>query len=184
MNGLIKDQTIRMDAHVSGKEPKLMDLHIHKKVNKKNRKIVQVKIPVNINREISIKGDVSELCDEMKKVFKKDERKTRKFASGVIETILKYDEFNNLTKEEQRKKLEEFAQRLAEYFEAQEIADVMSSEINGKIQFFLTSHIYNNKMFYIKQDLYRQYIKIGDDLEQIFHGNENSHQPDLFVEDY
>jgi tRNA pseudouridine-54 N-methylase len=177
-----------MDAHVAGKNPKFGDLHIHKKTNRHNNSI-EVKIPVNPDKEIQFKARKGDrrtkekpFINEVKKEFKKQsEEKMRHFAKEVIEGITKYDEVRNKPKEEQKDILRDYAERLAGYFDLPRFRDVMAAEIDNKIQFLLTSHAdSNNKLYYIKQDIIREYITIGDDLEELFYRNEKHCDPDLF----
>jgi hypothetical protein len=180
MKSIITDQSIKIDAHVSGKEPLLKDVHIHKKTNKHNRS-VDIKIPIDKNQDITMDDRKSgqEIKNEMKKVFKKSERKMREFASEAVNQIDRYDEMKTMGKEKRDEILKDYADRLAGFFELPRFKDVMVAEAENQL-FMLTSHMDNsNKLFYIKQDITRKYIKIGDDLEQLFHGNENYHDKSI-----
>jgi hypothetical protein len=181
MKPLINGQTISMDAHVAGKTPNYKDLHIHKKVNGHN-KSVEIRISVDINKSIRVEGRDDKIRNEIKQTIKRkqNEQLVRDFANEVINEISKYDEIKRMDKQAQKKILIDYAKRLAEYFKISDFRDVMTAEVDNKIHFLLTSHEESNKLYYIKQDLIREYIKIGDDLEQIFHGNENYHYTNLF----
>ena len=177
MRSLIQNQTVSFDTHQAGdgQKVKVEDLHMHKRMNGRKYKGVNIKIPFNPEKEIEYTGNNSDYSDqiinEIKRAFKKNPNKVREFAKDLANRISRYS--SDMNAENSRKFLEESAQTIAKHFELNEkIINVMISEIYNHVSFFITSHKDDTgKTFYIKQDIDRKRVKIGDDLEKIFYGN-------------
>jgi hypothetical protein len=180
MRELISGQTIRMDAHAAGSEPKFENLHIHKEPNN-HKGGADIRIHVDSDHTVcdSPKNDhQKKIISEVKRVLKKNPDKTKKFVKEILDEIKRFSdsdpdsEFKKKEPDEQRKILIDFAERIGDYFGCKKIKDIMAVEIDNRISFLLTSHKpEKGKLFFIRQDISRRYIKVGDDLEQIFYGN-------------
>jgi hypothetical protein len=178
MKQIIQDQTISFDTHQAGDGRKIQvdQLHMHKRMNGKKFKGVNIKIPLDPNQSIDYSGNNSEdgqlIINEIKSVFKKNPSKVREMAKYVANRISRYTQ--DMTVEESKQFLDNGAEAIAKHFELNDkIAETMTKQIKNHLSYYITSHEdETGKLYYIKQDIDRKRIKIGDDLEKIFYGNE------------
>jgi hypothetical protein len=179
MKQIIQDQTVSFDTHQAGDGRKVDvdQLHMHKRMNGKKFKGVNIKIPLDPNKSIDYTGNNSKegqrIINEIRKVLKKNPGKVREMAKFVANRISRYTD--DMTAENSKEFLDKTANALAKHFELNDkISESMTQEINNHLSFYITSHLDNEgNIYYIKQDITRKRIKIGDDLEQLFYGNEN-----------
>lgn len=177
MKQIIQDQTIGFDTHQAGDGQliKISELHMHKRMNSKKFRGVDIRIPLDPNKEIIYTGnnsqDAERIISEIKRVFKKDPAKVTEMAKYIAYTISRYSA--NMSPEDSETFLDNSASAIAKHFDLDgKIADRMTSEINKHISSYITSHRdETGKLFYIKQDIDRKRIKLGDDLEKLLFGN-------------
>lgn len=177
MKQIIQDQTIGFDTHQAGDGRKIEidELHMHKRMNNKKFRGVDIKIPLDPNKPIVYTGNNSKnaqnIITEIKKVFKKDPGKVREMAKYIANRISRYS--SDMNANDSKKFLDESASAIAKHFDLDEkIADKMTQEIHNHISFYITSHYdETGKLFYIKQDIDRKRIKLSDDLEKLLYGN-------------
>lgn len=177
MKQILQNQTISFDTHQAGdgKKINIDELHMHKRMNSKKFKGVDIKIPLNPDKEIVFTGNNSKLSNqiinEIKTVFKKNPAKVIEMAKTLADVISRYSK--DMNPEDSDVFLKKSAESIAKHFELNEkIIGILNSEINKHISFIITSHKdENGKTYYIKQDIDRKRIKISDDLEKIFYGN-------------
>lgn len=168
MKQIIQNQTISFDTHQAGdgQEIEPDQLHMHKKMNGKKFKGVNIRIPLNPNKPIDYSGNNSkdgrQLINEIKGVFKKDPNKVRQIAKLVANRISRYTK--NMTPENSKEFLDNTARALATHFELNDkIMEVVKSQIESHLSFYVTQHIdENGKFFYIKQDIDEKTITLSD----------------------
>ncbi|MES2654405.1 MAG: hypothetical protein V4620_02395 [Bacteroidota bacterium] len=177
MKQIIQNQTIGFDTHQAGDGQviKVDELHMHKRMNEGKYRGVDIRIPLDPNKEIIYTGnnsrDAERIISEIKRVFKKDSSKVTEMAKYVANTISRYA--TDMLAEESKAFLDNSASSIAKHFDLEgKIANRMTREINKHISFYITSHRdETGKLFYIKQDIDRKRIKLGDDLEKLLYGN-------------
>lgn len=177
MKQIIQDQTISFDTHQAGdgQEINIDGLHMHKRMNSKKFKGVNIRIPLNPDEEISYSGNNSklsnEIINEIKTVFKKNPAKVREMAKTLAGIISRYSK--DMNAKNSKEFTDNSAKAIAKHFDLNEdISGKLDSGINKHLSFVITSHEdENGKLYYIKQDISRKRIKIGDNLEKILYGN-------------
>jgi hypothetical protein len=97
---LIQNQEIRIEDHTRGQEIDPKGLHVHKKMNGFNGKII---FPLNGSGKISVKGNfpkdkINQVLSEIKRVLKKDESKLGIFAEEVANALFVWHK-DNITEE-------------------------------------------------------------------------------------
>lgn len=178
MKQIIQDQTISFDTHQAGdgKKIEVDQLHMHKRMNGKKFKGVEIKIPLNPNEPIDFgdsKSDIGQqIINEIKHVFKKNPSKVREMAKYIANRISRYSD--DMTAENSRSFFEDGAKAIAKHFELKEkIEETLTEQIKNHLSFYITAHSdKEGNTFYIKQDVKRKRIKIGNELEKLFFGNE------------
>lgn len=177
MKQIIQNQTISFDTHQAGdgQQINVDGLHMHKRMNSKKFKGVDVRIPLNPDEEIIFSGNNSKLSNqiinEIKSVFKKDPEKVREMAKTLAGVISRYSK--DMNAKNSKDFLENSSKAIAKHFGLNKnIESKLSSEINNHVSFLITAHEdEKGKLYYIKQDIDRRRIKVGDDLEKLFYGN-------------
>ena len=192
MKKLIDNQTIDFDNHSAGdgKEITVKGLHMHKRMNGKKFKGVDVLLPLDGEIKIEFRPKKTstkiqkQIINEIKKVLKKNKAKREEFINTIFNVIERYsnlevsgDSFN-----QNIQLFRENAVKIAALFSKDgTIREEMYQIIDSNIHYFITRHkkdkLKNNqpfhqKNFYIKQDVKRNRIKISDDLEALNYGNE------------
>lgn len=168
MKALIQDQTVTFDTHQAGdRQPiKVDDLHMHKRMNGRRHRGVNIRIPLNPNEEIDYRGNPnseSEIMNEIKSVFKKNPSKVTEMAKELASIIKRYG--RDMTEENREGFLVGAAESIAKHFELKpEVKEKLMSGVRG----LLTSHTDSQgKTYYIKQDINREQIKISDSLDHV-----------------
>ena len=180
MKSIIQNQTISFDTHQAGdgKKIKVDQLHMHKRMNGKKFKGVEIRIPFSPDLPIDFGNSNSlvgqQIINEIKQVFKKNPIKVREMAKSIANRISRFSE--DMTAEEAKAFFEEGAKSIAKHFELNEkIEQNLTEQIKQNLSFYITAHSDNEgNIFYIKQDVARKRIKVGNSLEKIFFGNEKS----------
>ena len=178
MKQIIQDQTVSFDTHQAGDGRKIEidQLHMHKRMNGKKFKGVEIKIPLNPKKPIDFGNSNSkigqQIINEIKNVFKNNPSKVREMAKYISNRISRYSEDMNAV--DSRVFFEDGAKAIAKHFELNEkIEQTMTEQIKNHLSFYITAHAdEKGNTFYIKQDIVRKRIKIGNDLEKLFFGNE------------
>ena len=178
MKQIIQDQTISFDTHQAGdgRKIEISQLHMHKRMNGKKFKGVEIKIPLNPDQPIDFgdsKSDIgTQIINEIKNVFKKNPTKVREMAKYIANRISRYSE--DMNPETSKKFFEDGAKAIAKHFDLNEkIEQNITEQMKNHLSFYITAHSdEEGNTFYIKQDIGRKRIKIGDDLEKLFFGNE------------
>lgn len=178
---LLQEQTVKFDTHQAGDGREIDNdaLHMHKRMNGKKFKGVHIRIPLNSSGNITYSGNNSKIANqiikEVKSVFKKDSAKVTEMAKSLAKNINRYSK--DMSSENSLKFLEDSAKTIAKHFELKEeiTGRLVSEAKNHYISSFITTHRdNNNKIYYIKQDVHRKSIKIGDNIEKLFYGNNKS----------
>jgi len=180
MRELINNQTIDFDIHNAGDglEISVDGLHMHKRMNGKKHKGVEVLFPLDDKTEVQFRpthtSDViqRQIINEIQRVLKKNRSKRSEFVEIIMSEIERHMDENITVKNVDI--IRRGAERVAKLFSKEgKIRDEMLQEIDSKIQFYITKHKKDDKgYFYVKQDLKRNRIKVGDDLESLNYGNE------------
>ncbi len=173
MKQIIKDQTVSFDTHQAGdrREVDADQLHMHKRMNGKRFKGVNIRIPFDPNKPIDYSGNNSKegkhLIREIREVFKKNPAKVREMAKFVANRISRYTA--DMNAEDSKNFLDNTANALGKHFDLNDnVSEAMTQQIHNNLSFYITSHTDNDgKVYYIKQDIDRKRIKIGDNLEKI-----------------
>lgn len=173
MKKIIQDQTISFDTHQAGDGRKIeIDLlHMHKRMNGNRFKGVEIKIPLNPNKQIDFGKSKSiigqQIINEIKQVFKKKPSKVREIAKYIADRISRYSE--DMTAENSIKFFEDGAEAIAKHFELNEkIEKTLTEQIKNHLSFYITAHTdEEGNVFYIKQDIKFKQIKIGNNLEKL-----------------
>lgn len=170
MKQLIQDQTVSFDTHQAGdgREVLIDQLHLHKRMNGKKHKGVNIKIPLDPNKPIDY-GIAKEkigrsIINEIRKVFRKDPDKVREFAKYVANQIDRYG--SGMSENQSRVFLAKTSEGLAKHFELNsKIKKKLSEEINN----YVTIHNdVNGKKYYIRQNLVEKEIEISDSFEDLY----------------
>lgn len=178
MKQIIQDQTISFDTHQAGDGRKIEvnQLHMHKRMNRRKFKGVEIKIPLNPNEPINFGDSKSEIgqqiINEIKQVFKKNPSKVREMAKYIANRISRYSD--DMSAEDSKNFFDEGAKAIAKHFELNEkIEQTLTEQIKNYLSYYITAHSdEEGNTFYIKQDVGRKRIKIGNELEKLFFGNE------------
>lgn len=177
MKQIIQNQTISFDTHQAGDGRKINreDLHMHKRMNDKKFKGVNIKIPLDPDRPIDYSGnnsaDAQEIISEIKSVFKKKPAKVKEMAKYIANRISRYSQ--DMDVEDSKMFLEKSAKAIAKHFDLNpKIEDKIIKEISNYLSYYVSYHEdEDGKLFYIKQDVKLKKIKLGDDLEKLLHDN-------------
>jgi hypothetical protein len=180
MRQLINDQTIDFDIHRAGDGQAISvdGLHMHKRMNGKKYKGVDVLFPLDHKEEVEFRPKNTptviqrQIIKEIQRAIKKNQSKKFEFIEIIMSEIERH--INSGNNDENAEVIRRGAERIANVFAKEgKIRDEIQQKIESKIQYFITSHKKDNGgIFYIKQDLARNRIKIGDDLEALNYGNE------------
>jgi hypothetical protein len=180
MQKLIDNQTIGFDVHIAGdgQPVSISGLHMHKRMNGKQFKGVDVLFPLEgdgdiIFRPSSTKNALrNQLMTEIRRVISKDVAKRKELVKVVMEEIQRYS--NGMPSKEQIQKIRNGALRIADVFSKNSVIEQeMTEQIESHLKLFVTKHKKEDgKMFYIKQDFLRTRIKVSDDLEELFKVND------------
>jgi hypothetical protein len=177
MKQIIQDQTISFDTHQAGdrKAIEVSQLHMHKRMNGKKFKGVDIKIPLDPDQPISFGNSNSDIgkqiINEIKRVFDKDPKKVREMAKYIANQISRYSA--DMTPQNSKSFFENGAKAIAKHFELNEkIEQTLTQQIKNRLAFYITAHHDSEgNIFYIKQDVNRKRIKMSDDVEKLFFGN-------------
>lgn len=181
MEKLIDNQTIDFDTHRAGdrQEAGIDGLHMHKRMNGKRFKGIDVLIPLDDKDEIqfrprntkdAIKGA---LLSEVRHALSKDPLKRKALVDTIIDVIGRYSA--RMDQNERDATIRTGAERIAQIFSKRPgIESEMRQHINDRLSFVITGHYKDDgSLFYIKQDFRRGRVKIGDDIEDLNKGNAN-----------
>lgn len=180
MKGLINDQTLDFDIHHAGdgQVSSTKGLHMHKRMNGKRYKGVDVRFPLNEKDQIEFMPKSTptlvqrQIINEIKSALNRDIPKRGELVKIIIREIERYSEGE--TTKERVNQLRQGAKRIAKIFSKNsKIEEELMQEANERIEIFITKH---KKMdtgdFYVKQDLVRNRIKVSDNIEDLNYGNE------------
>lgn len=173
MEELIKDQTIKFDNHHAGQAVTINGLHMHKRMNGKKYKGIDVKFPLDHSEAISFepkstKNEIrKQLVNEIKRVVNKDVEKRILLVETIIDEIAKYS--NELPEIDQIVNIRRGAERIAKVFSKNaKIEDEIKQIISKKIETFISTHSKNNgSQFFVKQNFYKHTIEISDNLNEL-----------------
>lgn len=176
---LLDGQTIDFDVHRAGDgQPAGVEgLHMHKSMNGKKHKGVDVLFPLDDAEEITFRPSTTndliqrQIINEIQRVIKKDKTKRKELVEKVTEEIRRYS--YGLPSKEQIEVIRRGAERIAKVFSKNSrVEKEILQHIDDKLKFFISSHKNeDDNMFFIKQDFLRHRIKISDDLEALNKGN-------------
>lgn len=181
MEKLIDNQTVSFDTHRAGdrQEVGIVGLHMHKSMNSKRFKGIDVLIPLDDKDEIqfrprntkdAIKGA---LLSEVQHALSKAPAKRKELVDTIIDVIGRYSA--RMNPDERSITIRTGAERIARIFSKRPaIESEMQQHINSRLAFIITSHYKDDgSLFYVKQDFRRGRVRIGDDLEDLNKGNAN-----------
>lgn len=150
---------------------------MHKRMNSGKYRGVNIRIPLDPNKPVDYSGNNASdqgtrILNEIKNVFKKDPNAVREMARTLARVISRYSQEMNA--KDTNEFLESSARAIVKHFELKpKIYETIHSEIKKHVSFMITSHVdETGKVYYLKQDIERKRIKIGDSLEKVFYGNE------------
>jgi hypothetical protein len=183
MKELINDQTIDFDIHRAGdgQGVSIDGLHMHKRMNGKNFKGVDILFPLDNkeNFEFRPKSTTNKiqikLMNEIRRAVKKNPIKRNELIDTIFEEIQRHS--NNKSSIDDIGILRRGATRIAVFFSKEgKVRNELLQKIENKIEFLITEHSKEeisegSGHFFIKQDLKRNRIKISDDLESLNYGN-------------
>lgn len=178
---LIDGQTIDFDIHKAGDGQPigLKGLHMHKSMNGKKHKGVDVLFPLDDKEEIEFRPSTTndliqiQIINEIQRVIKKDKTKRIELVERITEEIRRYSQ--GMPSNEQIDAIRRGAERIAKIFSKNsKIEKEIIQNIDKKLKFYISSHETELAgQFFIKQDFLRHRIKISDDLEALNRGNNN-----------
>ncbi|QNJ97029.1 hypothetical protein [Constantimarinum furrinae] len=180
MKELINGQTIDFDLHKAGdgSATSIDGLHMHKRMNGKRFKGIDVLFPLDEKEDVVFRPSKThnllrrQLLNEVRRAVSKDKSKRQYLVDTIVDEISRYTGY--MPQVNQVESIKRGAERIAKIFSKNtKIEEEMKQQIRSRLDFYVTKHENEDKSsFYVKQDFLRNRIKISDDLESLFKGNE------------
>tara|TARA_R110002153_G_scaffold69594_2_gene183920 strand:+ start:43 stop:600 length:558 start_codon:yes stop_codon:yes gene_type:complete len=177
---LINGQTIDFDLHKAGDRSatSIDGLHMHKRMNGKRFKGIDVLFPLDDKNDIVFRPSSTsdllrrQLLNEVRRAVSKDKSKRQNLVDTIVDELSRYTDY--MPEASQVESIKRGAERIAKIFSKNSnVEEEMRQQIQSRLDFYVTKHEKeDNSPFFIKQDFSRNRIKISDDLEALFKGNE------------
>jgi hypothetical protein len=187
MKELINGQTIDFDLHKAGDRSatSIDGLHMHKRMNGKKYKGVDVLFPLDDKENFEFKPKSTpdqmqrQIIKEISRAIKKNASKRDELVNTITNEIERH--INEKITDNNIGMIRRGAERVAKIFSKEgKIRNELMQKIEDRLEFIITTHSKDSsewdkrgktETFFVKQDFKRNRIKISDDLEALNYGN-------------